>query len=135
MAVSILHRNIADWQDAASEQRLHRRGLRHILRNVNFSTNFTLMHGAELKGEFYDRPQVSNESTQVSMVWPPALEPHIDSDERCSYKYVQGMFYLSDDNNHDSHFAHATAVHNAHHACDLQRLLDQPHSCKRAVLA
>ena len=99
----LLHIYEADWQDAMAELLMATERKGHAVIGQDFGMNYTCVAGAEIKGGFFEREQVSLHTILVYSDWPDDWDKlsYPDKKERAK-QMLQACIFYSDDKHHDS---------------------------------
>ena len=102
----ILHKYVADWQDATSELVIEMRKPGHAVCGLDFAMNHTCVPKEELKQEFWNRTQVSLHPMLTYEEWPMDWEtvchPGEKEKTKRAEKMMQAHIFMSDDPKHDT---------------------------------
>ena len=103
LSLYLLHKYVADWQDAIVSRQMETERSNHCVIGQDFGMNYTCIAGEELKGGFFEREQVSLHTIIVYSDWPDDWErkSHPDGRDRAK-KMMQTVVYFSDDKHHDA---------------------------------
>ena len=111
-SVYLLHKYIADWQDAVGEIVTKKQRENHQLIGWDFGMNYTAVAGEELKGGFFEREQISLHTVLTYGEWPHEFLKlsHPSGKERAP-RMMQIFVYFSDDKHHDATYVLDNAEH------------------------
>jgi hypothetical protein len=103
LSTIVHHKYVVDFLDAVADVVIRRKRAGHLLFGLDFGMSYEVMHGNEVKNEFFQHVQVSIHTTLQYLPWAPRMMKYYDADKHPN-KALHANIFLSDDPSHDPAF-------------------------------